>query len=145
MQNNTLILCVIDGDGNIFTSELLKNGRVGGRQAASLLTKGINDYLENMNDVLAGQAQVWLTIYCNKQGLAETLAGAGRCSVQDFDEFVIGFNQASPLFSVVDVGSGKEAADAKIKGLVHIRAFLCVNSLICLRGASCVHSLPSSP
>lgn len=33
-----------------------------------------------------------------------------------FEDFYIGFNQAAEKFLMVDVGSGKEAADAKIKG-----------------------------
>ena len=43
------------------------------------------------------------------------MVNAGVCSSEQFDEFVQGFNQASPLFSFVDVGSGKEAADAKYR------------------------------
>ncbi|KAF8323731.1 hypothetical protein DL93DRAFT_2069694 [Clavulina sp. PMI_390] len=35
----------------------------------------------------------------------------------DFEQFLMGFNQASPLFQMVDVGHGKEVADAKIKDL----------------------------
>jgi hypothetical protein len=38
------------------------------------------------------------------------------CSAEQFDAFLLGFNQASPLFSIVDVGRGKEAADVKVKG-----------------------------
>ena len=37
-------------------------------------------------------------------------------SADQFEQFVMGFNQAAPLFSFVDVGIGKEAADSKIKG-----------------------------
>lgn len=33
-----------------------------------------------------------------------------------FEDFHMGFNQAAEKFLMVDVGSGKEAADAKIKG-----------------------------
>jgi hypothetical protein len=33
-----------------------------------------------------------------------------------FDDFIVGFNQAAERFLMVDVGSAKEAADAKIKG-----------------------------
>lgn len=34
----------------------------------------------------------------------------------DLDEFIMGFNQAAPLFQIIDVGPGKEAADAKLRG-----------------------------
>jgi hypothetical protein len=55
-------------------------------------------------------------MYCNKAGLSETLISRNLCSREEFEAFIIGFNQSAPLFSVVDVGNGKEAADAKVKG-----------------------------
>lgn len=115
-EDNPLIVCLIDGDGNIFSQDLLRYGLPGGRQAAALLTKGLNDHLENIDSSDAGRAQLWLTIYFNKTGLLETLTQNHVCDAEQFEAFVMGFNQASPLFSMVDVGSGKEAADSKIKG-----------------------------
>lgn len=41
-------------------------------------------------------------------GMPEARAG--------FDSFVTGFNQASKRFLMVDVGYGKEVADAKLRG-----------------------------
>jgi hypothetical protein len=109
-------LCLIDGDGNIFSQELLTAGHTGGRQAAMLLTKGLTDYMVETDAESSGRGQVWLTVYCNKSGLMDTLVNNDICTVGDFEAFVLGFNQSSPLFSIVDVGGGKEAADAKIKG-----------------------------
>lgn len=63
-----------------------------------------------------GRHQVWLTVYCNKAGLLETLTNNEICTAEQFEEFCLGFNQAHPLFSLIDAGGGKEAADAKIKG-----------------------------
>jgi len=114
-DDNPLITCLIDGDGHIFSQELLSKGRGGGRQAAMLLTKGIMTYMHNDDGATTGRSQLWLTIYCNKSGLLETLVNYHICTAEQFESFVLGFNQASPLFSIVDVGSGKEAADAKIK------------------------------
>lgn len=84
-----------------------------------MLTKGITEYLSNGLDAenaMPGRGQIWLTIFCNKSGLLETLTTNNVCTAEEFEAFVIGFNQASPLFSIMDVGSGKEAADSKIKG-----------------------------
>ncbi|KZT02748.1 uncharacterized protein LAESUDRAFT_738628 [Laetiporus sulphureus 93-53] len=122
-EDNPLILCLIDGDGNIFSPELLAMGQVGGRQAAMLLTKGITDYLDSIDspdDAMLGRAQFWLTIYCNKSGLQEALTQNDVCTAEQFEAFFIGFNQATPLFSMVDVGNGKEAADAKIKEFLRV-------------------------
>ena len=118
-EDNPLILCLIDGDGNIFSSDLIKQGQFGGRQAAALLTKGLTDYIASVDPAEAsfpGRGQIWLTIYLNKSGLLETLTSNLVCTAEEFEAFVLGFNQASPLFSIVDVGNGKEAADSKIKG-----------------------------
>jgi hypothetical protein len=111
------VLCLIDGDGNIFAPELITQGRAGGRHAAALLTKGITDHMmANDSDGSSSRGQIWLTIFCNKKGLAETLSNNSVCTAEQFEEFYMGFNQANPLFSFVDVGVGKEAADSKIKG-----------------------------
>jgi len=115
-DDNPLLLCLIDGDGNIFSQDLLASGHTGGRQAAMLLTKGLTDYMVDVDAGSSGRGQVWLTVYCNKTGLMDTLVNNGICTTAEFETFVLGFNSASPLFSIVDVGVGKEAADAKIKG-----------------------------
>lgn len=92
-------------------------GRAGGRHAAMLLAQGImQDIATNDVDGICGRAQIWLTIYCNKKGLSETLISNNVCSIEQFEDFFMGFNQANPLFSFVDIGVGKEAADSKIKG-----------------------------
>ncbi|KZV71325.1 hypothetical protein PENSPDRAFT_650785 [Peniophora sp. CONT] len=114
-DNNPLLVCLIDGDGTIFAPDLLAAGRTGGRQAASLLNKGLVDYIADLDDTLPPRCQVWLSIYCNKKGLVDTLVNNNVCSYEQFEEFYHGFNQASPMFSIIDVGYGKEAADAKIK------------------------------
>jgi hypothetical protein len=106
------VVCLIDGDGNIFKEDLITLGYAGGKQAAMLLNKGINDSLSGEFT----RAKLWVQVYLNQTGLAETLASRNMCTVGEFESFVVGFNQSSPLFSIIDVGSGKEAADAKIKG-----------------------------
>ncbi|KIJ68416.1 hypothetical protein HYDPIDRAFT_24698 [Hydnomerulius pinastri MD-312] len=119
-DENPLFLCLIDGDGNIFSQELLAAGHAGGRQAAMLLTKGLTDYIIETDAESSGRGQVWLTVYCNKSGLMDTLVNNDICTAGEFEAFVLGFNQSSPLFSIVDVGGGKEAADAKIKECLRI-------------------------
>lgn len=48
---------------------------------------------------------------------ASAIGGDFRAARDAFDEFMLGFNQACERFAIVDVGSGKEAADAKMKGM----------------------------
>ncbi|KAJ7254077.1 hypothetical protein B0H12DRAFT_570449 [Mycena haematopus] len=123
LQNdNPLLLCLVDGDGHIFQKELITQGHSGGRQAALLLTKGLTDYTTRATDtsLISSRSQVWLTVYCNKTGLVETLVNQDICTKEQFEEFCFGFNQAAPLISVLDVGPGKEAADAKIKECLRV-------------------------
>jgi len=115
-DDNPLLLCLVDGDGHIFSQDHLRLGKAGGQQAAMLLTKGITEYMaESVDAGLSGRAQVWLTVFYNKTGLLDTLAGNGICTPDNFEAFLSAFNQASPWFSMVDVGQGKEAADAKLR------------------------------
>lgn len=115
-NHDPLILCVIDGDGNIFTQSLLAQGREGGRQAAQQLTKGIAEYLSNEDVHIFGRLSFWITVYFNKTGLAQTLIAHDICTQEQFEAFLVGFSQASPRFLIIDAGYGEEAASIKIRG-----------------------------
>ncbi|KAI0043196.1 hypothetical protein FA95DRAFT_1546637 [Auriscalpium vulgare] len=119
-DDNPLLICLIDGDGTIFSEELWRLGTNGGRQAALMLTKGITDHAASADKGVASRCQTWLSIFCNKSGLMDVLLRNSICSIAQFEDFLQGFSQASPLFSVVDVGNGKEAADAKIKEYLRV-------------------------
>lgn len=116
-EDNLLILCLIDGDGTIFAQDLLCKGQAGGREAAQALNKGIAEYMVQDCGLHPGRAQIMTTVFYNKTGLRMTLAVSGLCTPEQFDGFVDGFNQSSGLFSMVDSGYGKEAADSKVKGV----------------------------
>lgn len=120
-EDNPLILALVDGDGNIFSEDLLRQGQAGGRNAALMLTKGLTEHTATVDARISGRARVWLTVYCNKQGLSDTLIANDVCTSEQFEAFSLGLSQAAPLFSIIDVGPGKEAADAKIKE--HLRLF----------------------
>ena len=56
-------------------------------------------------------------IYANFEGLGRKLSSVGIIKTpQDLHAFARSFSLNQPLFSFVDVGSGKERADHKIKG-----------------------------
>ena len=116
-SQNPLILCVIDGDANIFSPALLAQGQYGGQQAAQQLTKGIAEYLSQEDVQVFGRLSFWITVYLNRRTLLETLLGNSLCTTEQFEAFLIGFSLASPRFQLVEVGSAQEAVDAKIKGV----------------------------
>lgn len=108
---------MIDGDGHIFSENHLVQGRQGGLEAARLLTDGLTAYMSDRAGLnMQGRPKVWVTVFLNKSGLTNVLSGNGVCTADTFNAFLQGFNNASPWFSVNDVGHGKEAADAKIHG-----------------------------
>ncbi|KAF8076246.1 hypothetical protein FPV67DRAFT_1573359 [Lyophyllum atratum] len=114
-NQNPLILCVINGDENIFIRELLAQGQQGGRAAAQQLTKSIAEYLSNEDVHIFGRLSFWITIYYNKMEWDDILRAHKMCTPEQFEGFLTGFSQSSPRFLMVDVGFNKDTADSKIK------------------------------
>ncbi|KAF8076247.1 hypothetical protein FPV67DRAFT_405557 [Lyophyllum atratum] len=108
------VVTLLDGDGAIFSSELIAQGRAGGHTAAQKLSDSI---LQHMSSTYgANQYQLWVYVFLNKRGLVDTFGRVGNMMAkQKFEDFMMGFNQAAERFLMVDVGDAKEAADAKIK------------------------------
>ncbi|CAE6472067.1 unnamed protein product [Rhizoctonia solani] len=110
---NPLLLCLIDGDGCIFNERLLTLGVEGGREAASTLRQHIANHY-------SGNADILVHVFFNREGLGSTIKKYMGITSPVFSAFINGFNTASPLMSMLDVGVGKEAADAKIRELMRI-------------------------
>lgn len=109
------IVTLLDGDGAIFSADLISRGKAGGQEAAQSLSDHISQYLATNYGV--NQYQLWVYMFLNKRGLMDTFGRAGNLlAKQKFEDFFIGFNQAAERFLMIDVGGEKEAADAKIKG-----------------------------
>jgi hypothetical protein len=108
---NPIILCIIDGNTNVFAPDLLRLGQSGGRQAAQLFLKGIKAHTNG------SRAQIWTTVFLCKNGVIGILGDNNICTAEQFDSFIYGFQQASPLFSFIDVGQATEAADQKAAGV----------------------------
>ena len=98
-----------------FQPTLLKQGRDGGREAASLLRKGIIDHARKR----LGKEPDQLILHCfvNVAGLGQALMDNKIVDLAKFGEFILGFNASHPLVSMLDCGKAKEGADAKIRGV----------------------------
>ncbi|KAJ2916502.1 hypothetical protein MD484_g3893, partial [Candolleomyces efflorescens] len=111
------VVVLVDGDGAIFDDKLIEKGQAGGHAAASRLSSSVNQHIlltEGGTD-----HQLWAHVFLNRRGLADALGRAGLLGAKHkLEDFMIGFNQATERFTMVDVGSAKEAADAKIKSLL---------------------------
>ncbi|KAF9055081.1 hypothetical protein BDZ89DRAFT_1106957 [Hymenopellis radicata] len=114
--NGHRVVTLIDGDGALFNADLISQGIAGGLAAAQKLSDSILQYMSESSSGGAHQYQIWVYIFYNKRGLVDTFGRLGYATLKTkFDDFVMGFNQAAERFLMVDVGNGKEAADAKIK------------------------------
>ncbi|KAK7696427.1 hypothetical protein QCA50_001084 [Cerrena zonata] len=119
------VVCLIDGDGTIFSPSYLAQGQVGGLNAAQILVEHIREYLLKEDSLSSSNYELFIYCFLHKKGLVETLAKAGYSDASDkFDEFIAGFNQAGHRFLMVDVGSGKENADSKLRVFLtdHVRS-----------------------
>jgi hypothetical protein len=107
---------LIDGDGVIFKPELITRGRAGGQEAALMLSNHVKDHINCLGEIQ--QPKIFVNIFFNKYGLSSTLQREFPASnaARELVNFMHGFSQASERFLMADVGSGKEAADAKMRG-----------------------------
>lgn len=111
------VVALIDGDGAIFDTTLIRQGQTGGHDAAKMLADHIKSHL--FSTAGASDFQLWVYVFLNKRGLSDTLGRHGEIVARNkFEDFIIGFNQAAERFMMVDVGNAKEAADAKIKAIL---------------------------
>lgn len=120
-QGEPLVLCVLDGDGAIFNRQYISQGRDGGREAALAL----HSHITNLADETVGRTvTVVVQIFFNKAGLSRVLQDVGIATETVFAAFVQGLNAAHPLIVMTDVGSQKEAADAKFREAVRLHCKL---------------------
>ncbi|KAF8323732.1 hypothetical protein DL93DRAFT_7123 [Clavulina sp. PMI_390] len=116
MDADPVAVTLIDGDGYLFSFDFIKQGKYGGQMAAVALSKAFTDVTDK-------RMRLHAIIYLNRNGLSELLYSNNIIQQKsDFDEFIVGFNQASPLLSIIDVGPGKEAADAKVREMLKLFA-----------------------
>ncbi|KAH7049201.1 hypothetical protein B0J12DRAFT_711004 [Macrophomina phaseolina] len=120
-DNSPFVLALIDGDGAIFTEALLRAGAEGGSDAAHKLQAEIRNHILDVYEGSAGSWSIMVYIYANLEGLGRKLASVGILkSPQELHIFARAFTLHQPLFNFIDVGSGKERADHKIKEMIRV-------------------------
>ncbi|KAI4621707.1 hypothetical protein J4E80_004077 [Alternaria sp. BMP 0032] len=119
LEASSFVLALIDGDGAIFQDALLQAaGADGGSEAASLLYHAIRDHVASLYNS-SGSWPIMVQVYLSLDKLAQKLASVGLLrSPQDLRAFAQRFSVNQPLFSIIDVGHGKERADHKIKEML---------------------------
>lgn len=122
-ESNPFVFAIIDGDGAIFQEALLKRGAEGGAEAGYLLWTEIKNYVtEAYPEAASEDWNIIVQVVLNVDGLAKKLHASGivpnTTLERTLTEFGRGFGRAQPLFSFIDVGSGKESADHKVREML---------------------------
>ncbi|KAL2819127.1 hypothetical protein BJX63DRAFT_382445 [Aspergillus granulosus] len=125
MNREPFIVVLLDGDGMIFHDELLQLGEEGGRKAAKELSLAVEAYIdENFPSIIS--PKIIAKLYVNMKSLCDSCVRGGiTADPSILDEFARGFNCAFPLFDLVDVGTGKDAAYDKIKETFKLHLYNC--------------------
>lgn len=106
---------LVDGDGAIFHSEFYENPAEGAQKVSVALHQEVRSYLKQMQLDL-DDVPILVRIFVNLHGLAGKLRSLNMIGTdKDMRVFAEYFNKSRAEFDMVDVGSGKENADAKMR------------------------------
>ncbi|KAK8022579.1 hypothetical protein PG993_013346 [Apiospora rasikravindrae] len=116
-EKRPFVAALIDADADVymFDEELFKKGEKGGVEASDALLAAVQSYLK---ETLGFSVEIDIVVkaFANMAGLREALQRRGTpCEIGQLRAFASGFNNRQALFDFVDVGSGKERADSKIR------------------------------
>jgi hypothetical protein len=118
VEGSAFVLALIDGDGVIFQDALLHAGENGGSEAASRLQEAIRSHIAQHLDN-SGNLPIIVHVYVSMDKLGQKLASVGLLERPDrLRGFAQSFSVNQPLFSIIDVGQGKERADHRIKEML---------------------------
>ncbi|PUU75604.1 hypothetical protein B9Z19DRAFT_1102864 [Tuber borchii] len=123
LSKNGYIIVLVDGDGMIFTEELLAKGKSGGSEAGKLLIQALTEEFE-----AESTREVHVMIFVNMYKLGSILQVSGRVKEpKNFKDFAAGFIQAREHLYFIDVGDGKEMVDSRIRAELswHLQNYNC--------------------
>ncbi|RMJ19481.1 hypothetical protein CDV36_000835 [Fusarium kuroshium] len=116
-EKEPYVAVLIDGDGAKFQDSFLQSPEEGATNAALAIKQHVAEYVADTD--LSGDITIFARVYANVKDLAHSLRLSGIISYEDkFFKFVINFTNARAEFDFVDVGSGKENADSKIRRML---------------------------
>ncbi|EMD00486.1 hypothetical protein BAUCODRAFT_20579 [Baudoinia panamericana UAMH 10762] len=115
--SNNFAVAILDGDGAVFNDYLYAQGKEGGADAAHQLYTALrNNLLSLYPEANVSDWSIVVYIVLNIQGLGTKLQACGIiANPNELTGFGRAFSLAQPLFTFIDVGSGKERADHKVR------------------------------
>ncbi|KAL5315624.1 hypothetical protein ACEPPN_016493 [Leptodophora sp. 'Broadleaf-Isolate-01'] len=120
LETSRFVSVLIDADADIyyFADEFISQGHKGGQAAADKLMEKIREYLLSLGPSFKNAKSIPIVVkaYANLTGLGYHFKKENKVyNPQEVTQFWAGFSQRHPFIDFVDVGSGKEAADNKIR------------------------------
>ena len=124
-DRDPFVILLIDGEGSMFSDDLIKKGAQGGREGAQLLSCAANEFVAQTLPHL-NNPKVLVRIYANVRGTAEALCKTGVIDKPAlFDDFIRAFNSSKVLFDFVDAGGRKDAVADKLGELLKLYLYDC--------------------
>lgn len=118
----------------IFRDEFLQQGEKGGRDAAAQLSKDLQRYVGSNFPGIAS-SKIMTKIYINTKALTDMCIRGGVLNdLSLIGDFVRAFNETTPLFDIVDIGSEKDKACYKIGGMFSFTIAIMLLGLFSLSG-----------
>ena len=106
---------LIDGDASYFHESFIEAGEKGGERAAAELHAQVKQQVDSIFP--GSDLPIMLHMYANLGGLSGLYVRNGVISSpSQLFVFARGFNSSQDMFNLVDVGTGKEGADHKVRG-----------------------------
>ncbi|KAJ5634126.1 hypothetical protein N7528_001968 [Penicillium herquei] len=114
MSRNKFVVVLVDGDGAIFSRELLENPKVGANEAARRLIQNVKASLRD--DGMDTDVTILVRVFANLKNLGKMLSLTNTIhSRGDLNTFAELFTVSRGEFDFINVGYGKENADSKIR------------------------------
>ncbi|KAJ5729300.1 uncharacterized protein N7483_003808 [Penicillium malachiteum] len=114
ISRNKFVVVLVDGDGAIFSRELLENPKVGANEAARRLIQNVKASLRD--DGLDTDVAILVRIFANLNDLGKMLSLTNTIHTRgDLNTFAELFTVSRGEFDFINVGYGKENADSKIR------------------------------
>ncbi|OTA91164.1 hypothetical protein M434DRAFT_32965 [Hypoxylon sp. CO27-5] len=122
---NSFVFAIIDGDGAVFRDDWIIKGEEGGAIAAHQLRLDIKKHLKDIYPNI--NVETWkivVQVVLNLDGLSRKLYSVNLTkSLSDLTAFARGFSRSQGLFSIIDVGKGKEQADFKVRETLRLMVY----------------------
>ncbi|KAM6529917.1 hypothetical protein FALCPG4_008040 [Fusarium falciforme] len=116
-EKDPYVAVLVDGDGAKFQDSFLQDPEEGATNAALAIRQHVAEYVKDTD--LSSDITIFARVFANVKDLAHSLRLSGIVSYEDkFLKFVTNFTNARAEFDFVDVGSGKENADSKIRRML---------------------------